>query len=40
VVNGNIAVDKGKLTGVDEEELKDSCMRISAELWKKGGVLI
>jgi cytosine/adenosine deaminase-related metal-dependent hydrolase len=38
LVNGEIAVDKGKLTGVDEEELKESCMRLSSELWKKGGV--
>ncbi|MDC7233954.1 MAG: 8-oxoguanine deaminase [Spirochaetales bacterium] len=40
IVNGHVAVDKGKLTGVDEEELKESCMRLSAALWKKGGVQI
>ncbi len=40
IVNGKIAVEKGRLTGVDEEELKESCMRLSAELWKKGGVQV
>ncbi len=40
IVNGRIAVEKGRLTGVDEEELKESCMRLSAELWKKGGVQV
>jgi len=40
LVNGKIAVDRGRLTGIDEDELKNSCMRLSAELWKKGGVQI
>ncbi len=38
IVNGRIAVDKGKLTGTDEEELKDTCMNLSETLWKKGGI--
>ena len=37
IVNGRIAVEKGKLTGMDEEELKDACMRLSASLLKKAG---
>ncbi len=40
VVNGHIAVEKGRLTGVDEDALKESCMRLSAELWKRGGVKV
>ena len=40
IVNGHVAVDKGRLTGVDEEELKESCMYLSAELWKRGGVKV
>ncbi len=38
IVNGVIAVDKGRLTGVDENDLKDRCMDLSAQLWKKGGI--
>ena len=38
IVNGRIVVEKGKLTGVDEEKLKDSCMSLSESLWKKGGI--
>ncbi len=38
IVNGRVVVEKGKLTGMDEEKLKDSCMNLSASLWKKGGV--
>ncbi len=40
IVNGKIAVDKGKLTGVDEEELNASCRRLARELWKKGGLKV
>ena len=40
IVNGRIAVEKGKLTGMDEDELKEACMTLSESLWKKGGVQI
>jgi 8-oxoguanine deaminase len=38
IVNGRVAVEKGKLTGTDEDELKEACMNLSASLWKKGDV--
>jgi len=38
IVNGKIVVENGRLTGVDEDELKESCMNLSADLWKRGGV--
>ena len=40
IVNGRIAVEKGKLTGMDEDKLKEACMTLSESLWKKGGVKI
>ena len=40
IVNGRIAVEKGKLCGMDEEELKEACTTLSASLWKKGGVQV
>lgn len=40
IVNGRIAVEKGKLTGMDEDVLKENCMNLSEGLWKKGGVKV
>lgn len=38
IVDGNIVLEDGHMTSVDEEEVERSCVEQAAELWKKNGV--
>ena len=38
LVNGKIVVDKGRLAGIDEEELTERANRIASRLWERAGI--
>ncbi len=38
LVDGNVVVEDGKMTTVDEEEVKEQCIEQAKALWRKNGV--
>ncbi len=40
LVDGNVVVDKGRMTTVDEEEVKRSCVEEARKLWRKNGIRV
>jgi hypothetical protein len=40
MVDGELVVEKGRMTGVDEEEVRRSCVEEARRLWRRNGISV
>ena len=38
LVDGQVVVEKGNMTTVDEEEVRQNCLEEAKKLWRKNGI--